>query len=618
VPSDVLIVEDDRQLAATLVRAVEQVGYTCRAVHDGNAALEAVGKQRPAGILLDLLLPKKDGRAVLEALQAAEATRSIPVIVMSGVFRGRDQQAAMQKAGARAFLEKPFSMQALQQALLASLGRPRREEAGESVEQQAPDQIDLTRVCVADVIWRAIAERFSGALHFKHRQRHKVLLLREGQPVLVRSNLAREALGRRLLAAGRIDERALNESLRRSKTTGKKQGECLVEMGAISRRELERLLLDQASDKLLELFSWTAGASWRQEGVAELGLATDLSGWSQQRMMIEGCLRTDPELLQRVLAPYQRCRVEAGDVELEPGCEKFGAHALLSRLERPVPVSDLTREFLPVLFALWRIGAVEIEGTLAAVELPAAPVRSSQLAELRARLEEIAGLDHFEVLGVARGASSGEVRKAFVEQAKTCHPDKLANADSELRELSARLFARLSQAHEVLADPKQRDAYVRQLATGAGKTADRVEVSRILNAEQLFQKADGQARRKEWGAAIETLREALRLDAEEGEFHALLGWSLFMQDPQAPAARAAGIDALRKAISLGPNSPSGYFYLGRLHRICEQLPEAERMFRKILELRPQHAEAAQELRLIERRKNERSTGKGLFGIGKKK
>ena len=56
-PSDVLIVEDDRQLAETLVRAVEQMGYVCRTVHDGNAALDAVAKQRPAGILLDLSGP---------------------------------------------------------------------------------------------------------------------------------------------------------------------------------------------------------------------------------------------------------------------------------------------------------------------------------------------------------------------------------------------------------------------------------------------------------------------------------------------------------------------------------------------------------------------------------
>ena len=82
-------------------------------------------------------------------------------------------QAAMQKAGARAFLEKPFAIQALQQALLANVGRPRPAEAEEAPEQQAPDQIDLTRTCVADVIWSAMSQRFSGVLHFKHRQRQR-------------------------------------------------------------------------------------------------------------------------------------------------------------------------------------------------------------------------------------------------------------------------------------------------------------------------------------------------------------------------------------------------------------------------------------------------------------
>jgi curved DNA-binding protein CbpA len=277
-------------------------------------------------------------------------------------------------------------------------------------------------------------------------------------------------------------------------------------------------------------------------------------------------------------------------------------------------VADLAREFLPVLFALWRIGAVEIVGTPAAVEVPVTPARASRLEDLRARLEEIEGRDHFEVLGVARGASSGEVRKAFLEHAKTCHPDKMGDADSELRELASQLFARLSTAHETLVDPKLRQAYMDRLSGGSAAEADPAAVARIIGAEQIFQKAEAQARRKEWGGAIESLREALRLDPEEGEFHALLGWCAFMADP---GAQASAVESLRKAIALAPNSPSGYYYLGRLYRICEKLPEAERMFRKLLELRPGHAEATQELRLLERRRSERSC-KGLFGLGRKK
>ena len=77
----------------------------------------------------------------------------------------------------RAFLEKPFAIADLQQALLRSVGRPRREEA---VSEQTAAGDDLASVCVADVLWSAMAERFAGALHFKHRQRHKVLLMPDG------------------------------------------------------------------------------------------------------------------------------------------------------------------------------------------------------------------------------------------------------------------------------------------------------------------------------------------------------------------------------------------------------------------------------------------------------
>jgi len=98
---EVLIVEDDRALARVLARALEQAGYSCRQAHDGNAALGEVAKATPDLMLVDLLLPKKDGQAVMSTLQAAEATRRIPIIAMSGVFRGVDALRSVLAAGAR-------------------------------------------------------------------------------------------------------------------------------------------------------------------------------------------------------------------------------------------------------------------------------------------------------------------------------------------------------------------------------------------------------------------------------------------------------------------------------------------------------------------------------------
>ena len=91
---EVLIVEDNRALARSLGQVLEQAGYQCRQVHDGIAALEAVGKAAPDLILIDLLLPKKDGQSVIamlapwnvEAIGAPErrSPMMVPALKLSG------------------------------------------------------------------------------------------------------------------------------------------------------------------------------------------------------------------------------------------------------------------------------------------------------------------------------------------------------------------------------------------------------------------------------------------------------------------------------------------------------------------------------------------------------
>ena len=76
---------------------------------------------------------------------------------------------------------------------------------------------------------------------------------------------------------------------------------------------------------------------------------------------------------------------------------------------------------------------------------------------------------------------------------------------------------------------------------------------------------------------------------------------------------------MQKATALAPNSPSGYYYTGKLYKACEDPDLAEKMFRKVLELRPEHTEANQELRLFQMRRSKGDRGgKSLFGRGTKK
>ena len=222
------------------------------------------------------------------------------------------------------------------------------------------------------------------------------------------------------------------------------------------------------------------------------------------------------------------------------------------------------------------------------------------------------------MLGLSTKATTADSRNAFVELAKRYHPDKLGGASAELQALASEVFARISQAHEVLSNPEQLRNYLDQLSKGSSSKESKAAVTKILSAEQQFQKAEDLVKRRQYSDAIDALNWALKLDPQEGEFYALMSWARFLQNPEDASVRREAQEQIQKATSLAPNSPSGYYYLAKLHKACEEPTRAERMFRKVLELRPTHVEATQELCLIEMRKSKSGSSKTLFGFGKKK
>ena len=233
---EVLVVDDDRALARSLARAIESQGYACRQAHEGNAALQAVSESKPDLILLDMLLAKKDGNSVMQMLKASTATNDIKIIAMCGIYRGRDHVSTALKAGAIAYLEKPSSASDLTTLLTKHLGKTVPTDTSEA----ASERDDISQHPPAELIWRAMREGFTGALHFMYAKRHKILVLGGGNPRFLRSDMAKEALGQRLLGSGRIGQRAYEDALRRGKATGRRLGEILVDMGAIRKSALQK------------------------------------------------------------------------------------------------------------------------------------------------------------------------------------------------------------------------------------------------------------------------------------------------------------------------------------------------------------------------------------------
>jgi putative two-component system response regulator len=120
----ILIVEDDAQTRAVLVRLLTAEGYEVHTAIDGESALASIAGHSPDLILLDVGLPGLDGFEVCRSVKRAAATRLTPVIMVTGML-GRADRIRGINAGADDFLAKPFDVEELR-ARVRSLLRLKR------------------------------------------------------------------------------------------------------------------------------------------------------------------------------------------------------------------------------------------------------------------------------------------------------------------------------------------------------------------------------------------------------------------------------------------------------------------------------------------------------------
>src|SRR4029077_8175760 len=105
----VLVVEDNPAAAEILSQHLESGGFAMKVAHNGSEALRMARELKPAAITLDILLPEIDGGGVLPRLKEDEATRNIPVVVVSVI----DKPSLGRALGAFDYFVKPVDGKAL-------------------------------------------------------------------------------------------------------------------------------------------------------------------------------------------------------------------------------------------------------------------------------------------------------------------------------------------------------------------------------------------------------------------------------------------------------------------------------------------------------------------------
>ena len=108
----IVIADDEPNILVSLEYLMKREGHDVVLARNGIEALEAIQRERPALVLLDVMMPGKNGHEVCQAVRADETLASVKILMLTA--KGRDTDVAQGLGvGADAYMTKPFSTKEL-------------------------------------------------------------------------------------------------------------------------------------------------------------------------------------------------------------------------------------------------------------------------------------------------------------------------------------------------------------------------------------------------------------------------------------------------------------------------------------------------------------------------
>jgi DNA-binding response OmpR family regulator len=146
---DVLVAEDDRDIADLIAHYLQKAGWTAHVTGSGDEALALARRQPIDLVILDVMLPGLSGLEVCRALRAEKATATVPIIIVTARGEETDRIVGLE-IGADDYLSKPFSPNELVARIRALMRRTQRTEPEETVLQLGALTMDLVSHTVSD------------------------------------------------------------------------------------------------------------------------------------------------------------------------------------------------------------------------------------------------------------------------------------------------------------------------------------------------------------------------------------------------------------------------------------------------------------------------------------
>ncbi len=122
-PKRILIVDDEPNIVLSLEFLMKKNGYEVETATDGDQAIAAVEQQKPDLMLLDVMMPRKDGYQVCQLLRGREEFNDVRIVMLTAKGRDVEREKGL-SLGADDYITKPFSTQDVVDKVSELLGQP--------------------------------------------------------------------------------------------------------------------------------------------------------------------------------------------------------------------------------------------------------------------------------------------------------------------------------------------------------------------------------------------------------------------------------------------------------------------------------------------------------------
>jgi curved DNA-binding protein CbpA len=488
---------------------------------------------------------------------------------------------------------------------------------------------------LAELIREIATTGQSGALRLSRERAKVVIYFEAGRLVFATSNLRahrlREVVKRNGLTNAHVAEFPI-------KASDEELAAAMVQRGLLRPETLAAIRGNQVGDVLRLALLWTDGV-WKFD--ARVRLADDTRVQIDvNRLLLECARHLPPSFIAARLARANETYLRAGN---NNATNLLPTEALvLSRSSDSLTLAELTAQSgvaeedgYRAIYALSLSGLIQRSDWPVALVAEASPVStkaprggpSATAAAVADAIDEVADVealfarlqltkDHYEVLDVARLATSDEIKNAYHALARRFHPDRFHQRDAQLRARVESAFARIAQAYETLSDQPlradydarrttkpaakggQKSATAAKVPNSAKQSAPRADVNR---AETSFQHGLDALKRNRPDEAIRFLAEAAMLAPREARYRAHYGHALIRQSN----TRRIAETELQAALALEPENTSYRVMLAELYKQLGLQRRAEGELERALSADPKN-EAARSLLLSLKNKSQKS------------